>query len=139
MAPMKEPERVLAAPVETAGLVEELELDLVAVPAGTVPLLDPVAVDVEPLAVAVAEGAIPFPAPSDGESPEPEETAPDELATETSDEPALADDAEADADDWEPPLPPETAIELEDDAVVELDPLLDELEDPEEISLQERS
>jgi len=155
---MREPESALAAPVETTGLVEEeleLELDFVAVaspddgdlvPAGTELFpVDAVTVDVEPEAVAVAEAPIPLPAPSDGESPEPEETTADELSTETSDEPALADDAEADAeadaDDSELPLPPEIAVEVEDDAFVELeDPLLDELDGLEvETSLQDKS
>ena len=145
-APTKELERALPAPVEmTAVLLELLELDVVAVarpedapvPTGTVLLLPetPVAVDEEP--VAVDEAPIPLPAPSEGESPEPEEATP-ELAAETRDEPALADADEA-AAELELPLPPETAVELEDGATVEVESLLDELEDDEETSLQERS
>lgn len=125
IAPTNEPERMLAALVETvAGLVEVLEADLVAevlipdgdpVPAGTVllPPVDPVADDVEP--VVVTEGAMPLPAPSDGESPSPDEATWPPVAAEERDEAALASEDITGVDD-ELPLPPTAGVELEDDA-----------------------
>lgn len=122
IAPTNEPERTLAALAETvAGLVEVPVADLVAevlmpdgdpVPAGTVllPPATPVAEDVEP--VVVADGAIPLPAPSDGESPSPDEATWPPVAAEERDEAALASEDVTCADEL--PLPP-TAVELEDD------------------------
>jgi len=142
IAPTNEPERTLAALVETVVTLDEvpvadpvaevLILDGDPVPTGTVPLppLTPVAVVVEPVAVAEAV-LIPLPAPSDGESPEPEDTTwPPEAAL------ARDDAAEATADDdSELPCPPLTAVELEEGALVE-DWLLAELE---ETALQDKS
>lgn len=123
-APMNEAERTLAALVETvAGLVEVLEADLVVevlmldgdpVPTGTVllPPLTPVGEDVEP--VVVADEPIPLPAPSDGVSPEPEETTCPPVAAVERDEAALF------TEDVTDPLPlPPAAVELEDEATVE--------------------
>ena len=135
IAPTNEPERMLAALAETVvGVLEVPLADPVAEvlivdrdPVLTVPLLPltPVAVAVEPVTVADTE-PIPLPAPSDGESPEPDETTWPPVA-------ALASDEAAD----DPlPLPPETAVELEDAALVE-DWLLAELED--ETLLQDKS
>lgn len=127
IAPMKEPERTVAALVETVeGPVEVLvpevfRPDEAPLPLGTVLL--PVGEDVEPVVVAV--DPIPLPAPSDGESPEPEE--------------ATAPEAEelTDPDDpFELELPPETDVEPED--AVE-DWLLAELDEDEETLLQDKS
>jgi hypothetical protein len=150
IAPTNEPERTLAALVETVvgpdevpvadPVAEVLILDGDPLPTGTVPLppLTPVAVVVEPVAVAEAE-LIPLPAPSDGVSPEPEETTWPPVAAEERDEAALARDdvaeAAADDDDSELPCPPLTAVELEEGDLVE-DWLLAELE---ETALQDKS
>lgn len=120
MAPAKEPDRTLAALVETTTeLVEVLEPDFVAVvrlevPAGTVLLLPetPVADEVEP--VAVVEALTPLPAPSEGESPEPEDATAPELAAETTDDAAdVAEPDDAEVED-EPAAEVEEETSLQD-------------------------
>ena len=146
---MKEPETELAAPVATAAaLVVGLEpewvtvarLDDDPVPTGPVLLLPEAPVGEGDDLVVMAVATMPLPAPSDGDRPLPEETVPSELAAETRDDPALAAGGEADTDVVDEALPIGIAAMLEGGAGIEVeDPLLDELEEAGETSLQDRS